>query len=383
MLVSKTAHDIMQHFAGTAPSTPPPLSQRNLMPTPLSVVRQQVRRPDGAIIDQLHVIDVSTGSPITRRVFQFVRTIRAALMGKVKAAVECSLDPTGNWSVPSDPRLHRMFAVKQLYKYCVANRITTDHRPVREDPMNEIAVMAWLASPGHENILRLETLLADENCIYLVLEHCDGGELFDQVSALGHVREDVARHYIWQLATGLRYMHAKGVAHRDVSLENAMLQTHAWHALQARAGAYGPDAQQQQSPIAQDGPVPLHQAMLNQAAVSFTGGVKDAKANTLAAATATLASTTPLMGGAAAAAAAAIAACGESAGSPGGNRDGSLPMPPTVKIIDFGLSVRLPPSREWLLLPENRVGKDRYMPPEIHGMLPYDGARADVWTLGM
>ena len=373
---------------------------------PVPCVRLQGRTSDGHVIDQLHV-------PGLNRVFQMVRTIRGALMGKVKAAVECAPDPaTGAWMVPAAE--HRIFAVKQLYKICIARHCTTDGKPVREDPWTEIAVMAMLSDPGHANVLRLEALLEDEHCLYLVLEHCDGGELFDQVAALGHVREDITRHYIWQLINGLRYMHAKGVAHRDISLENAMLQS--------PPQPQAPSVQQQQQ--GQDGRRPLHQAL------GVGGGSGGSNSPTVSASTmsstssssstnvidpAAVSSITPLIGGAAAAAAAAIAACtncdddaamSDGDGYPAGAKQHA--QGPIVKIIDFGLAVRLPssgqqqqsnaltsgngngtaaaaasPSQPLLLLPENRVGKDRYMSPEINAMLPYDGVRADTWTVGM
>jgi calcium-dependent protein kinase len=53
-----------------------------------------------------------------------------------------------------------------------------------------------------------------------------------------------------------------------------------------------------------------------------------------------------------------------------------------VKLIDFGLAARIPPDRH-LLVPDMRVGKDKYMAPEVHAMLPYSPAAADAWTVGM
>ena len=47
--------------------------------------------------------------------------------------------------------------------------------------MQEVRVLNWLSNPGHSNVMRLVELLEDDACLYLVLQYCDGGELFDQV----------------------------------------------------------------------------------------------------------------------------------------------------------------------------------------------------------
>lgn len=50
---------------------------------------------------------------------------------------------------------------------------------------------------------------------FLILELCDGGELFQQIVRLTYFSEDLARHCIRQVAEGIRYLHEeKGVVHR-------------------------------------------------------------------------------------------------------------------------------------------------------------------------
>lgn len=58
------------------------------------------------------------------------------------------------------------------------------------------------------------------------------------------------------------------------------------------------------------------------------------------------------------------------------------PDPNTIKLIDFGLSLPLPAGGA-LLPPGARVGKERYMAPEIYAQVAYDGQAVDLWTLGM
>lgn len=50
---------------------------------------------------------------------------------------------------------------------------------------------------------------------FLILELCEGGELFHQIVRLTYFSEDLARHCIRQVAEGIRYLHEeKGVVHR-------------------------------------------------------------------------------------------------------------------------------------------------------------------------
>lgn len=177
-------------------------------------MRAHRRSAAGTVIEQLCTSD--------GRVYQFIRTIATALMGKVKSAAECVQAADGSYFVPPDPTL---VAIKQVYKYCVAHGVTTEGKRVLENPIQEAAIMARLNDPGCEHVFRLMHFLHDERCLYLVYEWCDEGELFHQVEARTRVAEAEAKDYLWQVLQGIIYLHAQGVTHRDLSLENAMINS--------------------------------------------------------------------------------------------------------------------------------------------------------------
>ena len=77
---------------------------------------------------------------------------------------------------------------------------------------SEIDIMKKL---DHPNIVRLYESFEDEQNVYLVLEICEGGELFDRIIAAKYYDELEARRIFRQIIKGILYCHSKGVCHRD------------------------------------------------------------------------------------------------------------------------------------------------------------------------
>ena len=62
--------------------------------------------------------------------------------------------------------------------------------------------------------------------IGIVLEYASGGELFDYILQHKYLKENVAKKLFAQLVSGVDYMHSKGLIHRDLKLENLLLDKH-------------------------------------------------------------------------------------------------------------------------------------------------------------
>ncbi|GMH62265.1 hypothetical protein TL16_g03439, partial [Triparma laevis f. inornata] len=92
-----------------------------------------------------------------------------------------------------------------------------------EDPLKEIACTQFLTEEGGGNVLRSIISLSDEKYLYSILEYCNGGELFDHVEASGRFTEPRARWWFRQILSGLKVLQDRGVCHRDMSLENMMV----------------------------------------------------------------------------------------------------------------------------------------------------------------
>jgi serine/threonine protein kinase len=74
----------------------------------------------------------------------------------------------------------------------------------------------------HPNIVRLEEVYESQSEIYLVQELCLGGELFDRLDEQPdyHYTEAECARLVKQMLCAVRYLHSKGIIHRDLKLEN-------------------------------------------------------------------------------------------------------------------------------------------------------------------
>ncbi|KAH0862288.1 hypothetical protein HID58_079499 [Brassica napus] len=75
----------------------------------------------------------------------------------------------------------------------------------------------------HPNIVRLHEVLASKTKIYMVLECVTGGDLFDRIVSKGKLSETEGRKMFQQLIDGISYCHNKSIFHRDLKLENVLL----------------------------------------------------------------------------------------------------------------------------------------------------------------
>ncbi|PSR97843.1 CBL-interacting serine/threonine-protein kinase [Actinidia chinensis var. chinensis] len=106
------------------------------------------------------------------------------------------------------------FAVKILEKTRILDLNITDQIK------REIGTLKLLK---HPNVVRLHEVLASKTKIYMVLECVTGGELFDRIASKGRLSEAQGRKLFQQLIDGVSYCHNKGVYHRDLKLENVLV----------------------------------------------------------------------------------------------------------------------------------------------------------------
>ncbi|TRY60882.1 hypothetical protein DNTS_035148 [Danionella cerebrum] len=135
-----------------------------------------------------------------RRRFELLETLGTGTYGKVKRAVE--------------RRSGDMVAIKTIRKEKIRNDLDRAH--IRR----EIEITSSLL---HPNIIRLYEVFESRERIVMVLEYAGGGELYDYIQLKHRLSEDEARHYFRQITAAVHYCHQNGVVHRDLKLENVLL----------------------------------------------------------------------------------------------------------------------------------------------------------------
>lgn len=118
-----------------------------------------------------------------------------------------------------DPRVK--VAVKMLDKMKLSLSMSKK-RKLLVMSRNEASLIQKL---NHPNIAKFVAYYETNSHIYIISEHCDGGELFEYIIDRPEgLNENEGKIITRQLAAALSHMHQRGVMHRDVKPENILLE---------------------------------------------------------------------------------------------------------------------------------------------------------------
>lgn len=132
---------------------------------------------------------------------------------------------TAKVKLVQDPVTKDYFAAKIL-----KNQTENLQTRFREIMQNE---MQSLNRVNHPNVVRLvhsnengvyakKQSRGNYNCMYMVMDLCPNGELFDVLFKTGAFAEPICRFYFKQIIEGLEACHGIGIAHRDMKPENIL-----------------------------------------------------------------------------------------------------------------------------------------------------------------
>ena len=83
-----------------------------------------------------------------------------------------------------------------------------------------------LIKTDHPNIIKLYEIFESQRSLYLVMEECKGGEVFDRI--IEHIQskkmysEKDAANMFQQVMSSIKYCHNNGICHRDLKPENLL-----------------------------------------------------------------------------------------------------------------------------------------------------------------
>ncbi|CAO3631962.1 unnamed protein product [Cunninghamella blakesleeana] len=75
----------------------------------------------------------------------------------------------------------------------------------------------------HPHLVELKQVLQDSNNVYFITEYMGGGELYQYVLDHGRMNEYDAKIFFTQIISGLAWCHNNAICHRDLKLENILL----------------------------------------------------------------------------------------------------------------------------------------------------------------
>jgi calcium-dependent protein kinase len=87
--------------------------------------------------------------------------------------------------------------------------------------MQEINI---LRSLDHPNIIRVYEFFEETKKFYIVMEQCNGGELFEEILKQQNFSENTAAAILHQIFSAVAYLHQKNIVHRDLKPENILLE---------------------------------------------------------------------------------------------------------------------------------------------------------------
>jgi calcium-dependent protein kinase len=97
---------------------------------------------------------------------------------------------------------------------------------VDEEKMKQLEAEAEIfLSMDHPHVARLVDVYESDEHLYLVMECMEGGELFERLTKRKRFSEKDASHAVWQMLLAVNYIHAKGIVHRDLKLENFLYES--------------------------------------------------------------------------------------------------------------------------------------------------------------
>uniref|UniRef100_A0A8D0AW62 non-specific serine/threonine protein kinase n=1 Tax=Sander lucioperca TaxID=283035 RepID=A0A8D0AW62_SANLU len=92
----------------------------------------------------------------------------------------------------------------------------------RQESRKEVAV---LANMSHPNIVQYKESFEEGGCLYIVMDYCEGGDLFKKINSQKGVlfSEEQILDWFVQICLALKHVHDRKILHRDIKSQNIFL----------------------------------------------------------------------------------------------------------------------------------------------------------------
>uniref|UniRef100_A0A8D0LSV0 non-specific serine/threonine protein kinase n=1 Tax=Sus scrofa TaxID=9823 RepID=A0A8D0LSV0_PIG len=109
----------------------------------------------------------------------------------------------------------RQYVIKEINISRMSNK-------EREESRREVAV---LANMKHPNIVQYRESFEENGSLYIVMDYCEGGDLFKRINAQKGIlfQEDQILDWFVQICLALKHVHDRKILHRDIKSQNIFL----------------------------------------------------------------------------------------------------------------------------------------------------------------
>ncbi|XP_053717543.1 serine/threonine-protein kinase Nek1 isoform X7 [Synchiropus splendidus] len=109
----------------------------------------------------------------------------------------------------------RNYVIKEI---CISGMSSKE----RQESRNEVAV---LANMSHPNIVQYKESFEEGGSLYIVMDYCEGGDLFKKINSQKGVQfpEEQILDWFVQICLALKHVHDRKILHRDIKSQNIFL----------------------------------------------------------------------------------------------------------------------------------------------------------------
>ena len=114
--------------------------------------------------------------------------------------------------------------INKITREKVAIKILDKKKIVEKADLERILrEMKMLSELDNEHIIKVFQIYENENHYLIIMEYCEGGELFNYIVEKQRLSENESAYFYYQIIQGVEYIHSQGIAHRDLKPENLLL----------------------------------------------------------------------------------------------------------------------------------------------------------------
>ena len=133
------------------------------------------------------------------------------------------LKPLGEGHFGTVRKAHRR-SEKEPYHYFAIKSISIKNLSQKDynDLVKEVDIISGL---DHPNIIKFYETYHDKYFFHIVMELCQGKEVFDNIANHGYMPEKKVVNIIFKVLLAIAHCHSRGITHRDLKPENILFES--------------------------------------------------------------------------------------------------------------------------------------------------------------